>query len=470
MSPVSAVDVTVPYGRARRESDRFSDPELIEPSRTNKIRSVKPRAFPQLPSSLSGLVGRGNEEVPQAEDAFQLRIQSPKDADGLPVVVFIPGGAFISGTSNVRWFSDSPLVRRERCVLVTVNYRIGILGHLDDQPSIAGSQRGLRDLTLALTWVRRNIRRLGGDPENITLAGDSAGAWYAYALSIMEETRGLFRRTALISLPHFPPFTYESLAERWTVARASLPADSTFSDAPVSDLLRAQQSITRSFAGEGLPLMPAAGGEIPTDILRYSRSSSRLHIQELALLNTTEESAAFVMDDPESSFRAADCVRFLEQHFANPTHVETWVKNKRPASNSKLRMIDLMTLYQFALSNLELANAAADAGVKVHLAQFSLRSNLPGVGSPHCMPLPFLLGLRANWGDAPMLLGLSDTIFDLTSQAIGSWFAGFARIGAPDVGDLPYSPHNRESTQRVEFDGGIPRLSEITERDLQAIR
>lgn len=458
------------YARPEQSGDRFPEPVAVHLGSGARPTPESPEAFPQVPGSLNALLGGANAEVPQSETAFQVRVQAPLDAQGLPVVVFIPGGGFLSGTGNARWFTSPSLVEGGPVVLVTVNYRIGALGHLGPNGDAHESQRPLRDLVEALRWVKEQISSFGGDPENITLAGDSAGAWYAYALAADPATAGLFRRLALISLPWEPPLSPDELRSRWELMSSALEDSGGLPGAPIDAVLDAQVDLARAYAGRGMTLMPAAGGPVTADLHDYARSADRLHIEQLLLLSTAEEAAAFLRPAPDAAFTPAAADGFLQAHFEDPAAVAAWIDSKRPGCGPKELMVEMMTLHQFRLAHLELADAATRAGVDVHLAGFSVQSPLEGAGSPHCMPLPFLFGDRAGWHDAPMLEGLSEDVFDATAAALQEWFLGFALDGVPRAQHQEVPAFTPEDPRRLEFDGGAPSLRVPSERGLVARR
>ena len=463
---VGRVDRVLRYGERTDTADRFSEirqhPLALTPE--------EPLAFPQKPGGLNALLGGANGEILQSEDAFQLRVQAPAGAAGAPVVVFLPGGGFMTGTGNARWFTSPDLVDGAGLVLVTVNYRIGALGHLGPDAEPGESQRGLRDLIVALHWVKENIAEFGGDPGSITLSGDSAGAWYAFALSTLEETRGLFARAALFSLPWEPPLAAGAYSERRELVSGELTESGGLPDAVPEQILAAQASLAQAYAGRGMALMPAVADGITADLHDYAAVARRLHVSELALLSSSEEAAAFLFPAPEHAFSDERVRGFLGAKFDDPAAVDAWIADKRPGATPKQRLIEAMTLHQFRLANLELAAAATAAGVTTYLAGFSVQSPLPGAFSPHCFPLPFLFGARDAWADAPMLTGLDDETFTHTSRALQEWFLGFVRSGIPGVNGEAGAPFDPTDPTRVEFDGGAVRSQTPSELGLTAVR
>lgn len=145
------------------------------------------------------MLGLGKYQ-PMSEDCLTLNIVAPEvpPAEPLPVMVFIHGGGYILGSSATPLYDGAALARRG-CVYVSVNYRFGALGCLDlsslSTADIAfDSNVYLRDLVLALRWIRDNIAEFGGDPDNVTIFGESAGAHITATLLAVPATEGLFAR------------------------------------------------------------------------------------------------------------------------------------------------------------------------------------------------------------------------------------------------------------------------------------
>lgn len=151
------------------------------------------------------------------EDCLNLNIYAPKDAKNAPVIVFIHGGGFDSGMNSESPFDGSALAERG-IVTVFLNYRVGVLGWLTHEELQRGFGRdgnfGLDDMLTAIRWVKRHIADFGGDGENITLLGQSAGAISIQYLCLNRENEGLFRRAAMMSgAGLFPKFASPRRAE-----------------------------------------------------------------------------------------------------------------------------------------------------------------------------------------------------------------------------------------------------------------
>lgn len=126
------------------------------------------------------------------EDCLYLNVYRPvNDSPKRAVMVWIHGGAFMNGSGSDRFYGPDYLIRKD-IVLVTINYRLGIFGFLNLEDEIAPGNQGLKDQVMALKWIRENISNFNGDPNNVTIFGESAGAASTHYLAISPLAQGLF--------------------------------------------------------------------------------------------------------------------------------------------------------------------------------------------------------------------------------------------------------------------------------------
>ena len=144
-------------------------------------------------------VGLKVAKLTQSEDCLQLNIHAPSHAEKLPVMVWIHGGDHTDGSGTEPHYNSDALPERG-CVLVTINYRLGMFGFLahpelaEESPDRVSGNYGLLDQVAALEWVRDNIASFGGDPECVTIFGESAGGQAVLNLMTTPRARGLFHR------------------------------------------------------------------------------------------------------------------------------------------------------------------------------------------------------------------------------------------------------------------------------------
>jgi len=194
----------IPYARAQR----FEAPGPVEP--WQGVRAAD-RYGRQAPQQSGRKASRETlESAEYGEDCLYLNVWTPEGGEPgpKPVLVWIHGGAFMGGSANP--YDGAALAREGDICVVTINYRLGVLGFLNfgdalGLPAIP-SNLGLRDQIAALEWVRDNIAAFGGDPDKVTICGESAGSISVSLLMLSNQARGLFHgaimQSGAVSLVH----------------------------------------------------------------------------------------------------------------------------------------------------------------------------------------------------------------------------------------------------------------------------
>ena len=190
----------IPYAAAPVGELRWAAPQ--SPTGWNEVRdatSFAPAAWQSTGGPLDGLVpGMGSDD--QGDDCLSLNIWTPANDDARrPVMVWIHGGAFSLGAGSLSAYDGTSLCTRTDTVVVTINYRVGAFGFLvlDDDTAVANA--GILDQIAALRWVRENIEAFGGDPDNVTIFGESAGGGSVLSLLSAPSAQGLFDRAIVQS-------------------------------------------------------------------------------------------------------------------------------------------------------------------------------------------------------------------------------------------------------------------------------
>ncbi len=186
-----------------------------------------PRAMdhfgPRCMQPAIGNLGGGDGEM--SEDCLTLNIWAPEAARHAAVMFWIHGGAFVVGSGSFPYYNGASLAR-QGVVVVTINYRLGVFGvfaHPEltrDAGPQAAANFGLLDQVAALQWVRKNIAAFGGDPDNVTIFGESAGGQSVYDLMVSPAARGLFARAIAESGPMLTPLRTLAQLEQSGLARA----------------------------------------------------------------------------------------------------------------------------------------------------------------------------------------------------------------------------------------------------------
>jgi para-nitrobenzyl esterase len=199
----------IPYGASTASANRFMPPRKAEPWTGVREcvayagRSPQAASAPQRPELAT--VWGPVDTLPVGEDCLTLHVWTPGlDSAKRPVMVWLHGGAFSYGSANSPRYDSTNLARRNDVVVVAVNHRLNIFGHLD-LASLGGERFaqsgnvGVLDLVQSLQWVRDNITRFGGDPGNVTIFGQSGGGGKVSALLAMPQAKGLFHKAIVQS-------------------------------------------------------------------------------------------------------------------------------------------------------------------------------------------------------------------------------------------------------------------------------
>ncbi|MCL4686839.1 carboxylesterase family protein [Myxococcota bacterium] len=280
--PVS-VFRSIPYARPPTGPLRWAPPQPeVRWSGVRDATHFGPSA-PQRPSVVMRMLGM--DGVTQDEDCLTLNVWTPAPdlaeggTDGVrrPVLVWLHGGAFAAGAGSMPVYDGARLARRGDVVVVTIQYRLGALGYLVVPELLergeVGANFGLLDQIAALAWVHEHAERLGGDPENVTVFGESAGAMSIGALLGAPAARGLFRRAILQSGATRNVTPLDGALRIAELFRTALGEDARDLDAlrkaPVEAVLEAQQQAAdlRWNHVEGLAFQPVCEGPIAGAIL-----------------------------------------------------------------------------------------------------------------------------------------------------------------------------------------------------------
>ncbi|WP_189094242.1 carboxylesterase/lipase family protein [Nocardia jinanensis] len=384
----------------------------------------------------------------RGEEYLTVDIRTPAaDARKRPVMVFVHGGGFVTGSTRAALYDGSAFAR-DGVVLVTVNYRLGVPGFLDMEG--APANRGLLDVLAALVWVRDMVAAFGGDPDNVTIFGQSAGATIIGALLATPEANGLFRRAIMQSGSGTGAFTPEQALRVTAAAAAALGVEPTVEAfAAITDerflailptltgLDLRTDNVTDPLAGLSpfslvLPVQPAdslaAGPAADVDLLIGT--------------NTEEGHLYLVPAGNLESSTEADLLAVAARVYADPEIAVAALHAARPgATPGELRSSVLgNTLFGGGTARMAQAHARISGG-RTHLYSFGYRSTaLDGrLGAAHTVELPFVFDIVDKpWlhGDTG-LLGPGHAPVGLATRMHAAWVA-FAETGDP--GWATYDP------------------------------
>jgi para-nitrobenzyl esterase len=422
----------VPYADAAR----FAPPVEVAPWTGIRAATQDGPIAPQAPSRLRDAMGDFSR--PQAEYCLTLTIWTPAaDAARRPVLVWLHGGAWSSGAGSLPWYDGGVLAREQDIVVVGVNYRLGALGYLH-LPGISPGNLGTMDQLAALRWVRDHIAGFGGDPDRVTVGGQSAGAASIGRMIADPAARALFRG-AILQSGGFgrAPLSRDDAAQIGRAYVHLLDADPR--EASVADLIAAQGALARArarFAETTPPFMPLVEAPMTEAALLGAIAAGAGELNVL-IGTTREEVHAFYAANPAMANppEAAAHARFAGSLDA--------YRRRRPGGSLMDLLADLGTDHTFGWPSLRLADAIAAQGGRVHAYRFDWAPPHSKFKACHCIELPFTFGTFDAWPDAPMLEGGDAAQMEALSATLRAQWGRFVRDGAPGPSWPRYDENGR---------------------------
>ena len=448
----------IPYAAAPVGDRRWRPPVSPEPwtgiRECDEFGPVAPQTQGFMDQALGGTPGE------YSEDCLNLNVWTPGLDDGRrPVMVWIHGGSFMTGTGSSGLYRGGVLSREGDVVVVTINYRLGLLGFLAhpvlDEPGhtwLDGRQWsgygnwGLADQVAALAWVRDHIAGFGGDPDQVTLFGESAGGMSVSTLLSVPAASGLFHRAIVES---GPPYTCtgevaadraERLAELLGVACTREGLSSVSADR----LVAAGNEFAETAGGvdAGLLLTPVVDGGLLTSAPAEAVSAGSAAAVPLLIGTTRDESTFFALGSPKvMSLDHEGLRRWMRRITPDQDAADGVIATVQVARSERGEAVEprdlwsaIATEYVFRVGSVRFADAhvaAADPGVGTYSYLFTWSSPaFDGVlGSCHALEIPFVFGTLKNPAIQSFSGGGEDA-FALSSAVRQAW-TSFARTGVP---------------------------------------
>lgn len=486
----------VPYGASTAGANRFMPPRKAKP--WNGVRDAVDwggRA-PQIVGGEPAEMIPTDPREAQSEDCLMLNIWTPTAGAGerRPVMVWLHGGGFASGSGSYSIYSGQELARKHDVVAITVNHRLNIFGFLHlaqfGGKWAAASNAGILDVVAALEWVRDNIAAFGGDPRNVTIFGQSGGAAKVSTLMAMPSARGLFHKAiaqsgaAVTSTPVSEAVaTTQRVLERLNIKPDQLDAIQTI---PVERLIDVMRAAPGAPAGPGpgaaLGFGPVVdGASLPSNPFDPAAPAQSATVPFLTGTTATEvtffapDEQLRPIDDTTLRQRVRTLLMVTDAEADRIINVYRKSEPGRDNIDLYLRMATDDSTFRRRVDT-QAERKSAQRGAPVYMYRFEYYSPVRGgrLKAMHCMEIPFVFN---NLAAGSIFAGSGPAAQRLADQMSAAWVA-FARTGNPNHRDIPqwaaFNANQRPTmvfgpeTRLVNDPGREQRLALKAVRDSQA--
>lgn len=446
----------VPYGASTGGANRFMPPKPPESwagvRETIQVGNRSPQPLPGPISEIHAL-HRAN---PLGEDCLNINISTPaSDSETRPVMVWFHGGGFWSGSGDWLLYDGANLARTQDVVVVSVTHRLNAFGYLY-LPEIGGAKYaestnvGMRDMALALDWVQNNIENFGGDPDRVTIFGQSGGGGKVSVLTAMPSVQGMYHRGIIMSGSTLEIENADSAAEQTErfIEYAGVDSVDALQRMPWQQLNAAAEShpfrMGPTVDGSSVPQHP------------YSPEAPTMSTSVPLIIGTVEYEANFFPDTPLDPIDEDTLLRLVRTETgAGETQARDLIdvyRNGRPN-------IDNVDVYQIIASDVRFGlnahtqaerKADRDAG-RVYKYYFTWQSPVRDgkLKSYHCIDIPFAFN---NVEVSASMTGAGNDRYALADEISGA-FAQFARTGDPNHSGIPqWSAFDARQRQTMVFD------------------
>lgn len=479
----------VPFAQAPVGPLRFAPPAPARPW-TGVRPALEFKAVSHQSVIGLGFMGAGQQR--QSEDCLYLNVWTPGLDDARrPVMVFVHGGAFILGAGSEPLYDGRRLATRGDVVVVTVNYRLGVLGYLAheslrDPATGARGNWGLLDQVAALEWVRDNAEAFGGDPASVTIFGESAGSSSVTTLMGTPRAAGLFGRVIAESGTPWVATAAEARVSAERVA-AQLEIDAedptAWRSVAAPRFIEAQQELMLGALSGGrvaplddglMAFRPSVDGVVlPVSPWESMARGSAAGI-DLVVGTNRDEMKLFSMMDPALAELDDDGLTTRLADLVDVHGARAAIDAYRIARRSRGEPVTAGDLWSAMVSD-QFFRAPADRLAALQASQarntyaylFCWESPVATLGAAHAIELPFVFGTF----DAPMIewfAGTGPEAFRLSEQVQDAWVS-FARRGDPSTEALGSWPRYDTSTRATMILGEQCRIERGPRADELAI-
>ena len=451
----------IPYSEPPIDNLRFNPPVSIKPwKHVLDATNFSPIA-PQPPPEIEARYAR---KMPQNEaDCLTLNIWTQKlDDNKRPVMFWIHGGGFTIGSGSGS--DGSRLVLRGDIVVVSINYRLGPLGflYMPDVPD-ATANVGMLDIIAALRWTKENIEKFGGDPDNVTIFGCSAGGFAVTTLLAMPSARGLFHRAiAQSGAAHKNSYSsatglenYEYLIQKLGIKKGDIDA---LRKIPFEKIIQNMKRGKRRAKGVVTWGPVVDKDTLPEHPINAIRNGSAKDIELITGSNLDEfklwtaiSTKPLEMSEEKLLVKVNRIAKFMDQTEDKSKQMIAAYKQLRKSPRD---IFDAMrTDYEFRIPAIRLAEAQSQHQKNTYMYLFSWKSPFKEgkFGAMHGLEVCFVF--NTLWDrDFAMIARKTEETQELSEKIMDTWIS-FSRSGDPNNPNIPeIHPYNLEKRETLIFD------------------
>jgi para-nitrobenzyl esterase len=381
------------------KSERFGPSNLVDFDGPD-ARGKRGPVAPQNPSRLE-IVNGPQAPLEQREDCQVLSVFTSSLTGRRPVMIWFHGGANLTGGGELPWYDGSSIVAEQDVVVVAVTARLGVLGYFHAE-DIDGPTPAMTDQLNAISWVQHHIDQFGGDPDNVTLVGQSCGGSSIEIMlrwGVPDGVRGAIMQSGFFRTS--TPYGRVEALERSQHFEEFIGCDPRALSVP--QLLAKQREFLTVSPDMWMPIRPDTEQSISVPVVTgWTRHDA---FPFLMLQEKCQQPPVHALTE-----RAADIHRLNQELVIRET--------------------------------LSVASGIHKGGENVWLYEFAWDVPSSGWGASHCIDLPFLLGDFEAWAKAPLIHGVNRDVFEARGRQLRSYWGSFLRDHRP--GD-EWTPHDGQS-------------------------
>jgi para-nitrobenzyl esterase len=428
----------------------------------------------------------GSAIEPVSEDCLTLSIWAPAKSrdERVPIMVWIPGGGFTQESASIPLYWGDKLARRG-VMVVTINYRVGLLGFMSHPELSRESGRhssgnyGLLDQIAALAWIKRNIAAFGGDPERVTIWGQSAGSMSISLLMASPLARGLFQRAIGESGAWFVPPAATRFPERLFLKGAEEQGVRLASDLGAMSLQALRKLEPEQFLKDGAAgtTHPIIDGYVLPEEPYAAFSAGRQNDVPILIGSNADEGRPMIAgvnvklatfaEGIGNAFEGSKVVRALAEEYLKTYPATNDLEAREARANFERDLRFGWDTWTWARMQTKTGQAKVFSYYFAHLPPYPQGSPFADWRAGHWAELPYVFDHLSQqpwaWSDADRAI----------ANVMATYWTNFAKSGDPNGDGVPVWPNFTNGSERVlHFDdsttvGGVPNLDEIRRLDLR---